>query len=168
MKHILAGLALAALLLFQPPAEAQVAGACPANQFVNVVGNNIPAAACSQPTYANLAGSSFLGALFSFGATTPTHVASAQTTPPALTSCGTSPSISGTDTAGTVTMGTGSPTGCVITFNVAYTTAPHCTVTFRASIVAYTYTVSGAAITTTQTATSSNLLDYVCVAPSGG
>jgi hypothetical protein len=40
------------------------------------------------------------------------------TTAPALTSCGTSPAIVGTDMAGTVTMGT-TPTGCVITFNGA-------------------------------------------------
>jgi hypothetical protein len=49
-------------------------------------------------------------------------------TAPALTSCGTSPAIVGTDVAGTVTMGTGTPTGCVITFNVAYIAAPHCIV----------------------------------------
>jgi hypothetical protein len=48
------------------------------------------------------------------------------TTAPALTSCGTSPAIIGTDLAGTVTMGTGTPTGCVITFNSAKTAAPHC------------------------------------------
>src|SRR5947209_1683614 len=54
------------------------------------------------------------GAYFQFGTATgvPAHVGSAQTTAPALTSCGTSPSIVGTDFAGTVTMGTGTPTGC--------------------------------------------------------
>ena len=54
-KHILGGIALAALLA-STAAHAQVTGACPANQFVSVVGNNIPAAACSQPTVANLSG----------------------------------------------------------------------------------------------------------------
>lgn len=114
---------------------------------------------------------SYLGGLFQFGAatSTPVHVSSAQTTAPALTSCGTSPSISGSDTAGTVTMGTGTPTGCVITFNAAYNTAPHCNVTWRATpLASQSYTVSATAITLTQTATSSNLADYTCVAPAGG
>src|SRR6266446_8338351 len=69
---------------------------------------------------------SYNGSLNQFGTTTPAHVGTAQTTPPALTSCGTSPAITGTDTAGIVTMGTASPTGCVITFNVAYTGTPYC------------------------------------------
>ena len=88
---------------------------------------------------------------------------------PALTSCGTSPAISGSDLAGTVTIGTGAPTGCVITFNVAYTSAPHCTVTWRATaLLSQSYAVSNTAITLTQTATSSDVVDYICVAPSGG
>lgn len=86
-------------------------------------------------------------------------------TAPALTSCGTSPTISGNDYAGTVTMGTGTPTGCVITFNTAYSSAPHCVVTSRTAYgtTALAYTVSTTAITTTQSATSSNLVDYVCI-----
>lgn len=114
---------------------------------------------------------SYIGTLWQFGgaATTPVHVASGQTTAPALTVCGTSPTISGSDFAGTVTMGTATPTGCVITFNVAFNAAPHCTVTWRATpLASQSYTVSTSAITTTQSATSSNLLDYTCVAPAGG
>ena len=96
------------------------------------------------------------------------HIATSGTAP-ALTSCGTSPAIAGTDTAGTVTMGTGTPTGCVITFNTAYTTAPHCTVTWRATpLASQSYAVSTTAITLTQTATDSNVVDYICVAPAGG
>jgi hypothetical protein len=112
----------------------------------------------------------FTGVLFQWGQATsvPSHVASAQTTAPALTSCGSSPAIAGTDTSGTVTMGTGTPTGCVITFNVAYTAAPHCNVTWRTNIASMIYAVSTTAITLTQTATSSNVADYLCVAPSGG
>jgi len=107
--------------------------------------------------------------LITLGNTTPAHLASKQTTAPALTSCGTgSPSIIGTDTAGTVTMGTNA-TGCVITFNAAYTGAPHCNVTWRANMLAsQSYVVSTTAITITQTSTSGNLLDYICVAPAGG
>ncbi len=88
-------------------------------------------------------------------------------TSPALTSCGTSPAIVGGDFAGTVTMGTGSPTGCTITFAVAYTNAPVCTVTWRATpLASQSYTTSTTALTLTQTATSSNLIDYMCAARS--
>lgn len=85
-------------------------------------------------------------------------------TSPALTSCGSSPTISGSDFAGTVTMGTGSPTGCVITFAAVKGAAPHCAVTWRATpLASQSYTTSTTAITLTQTATSSNLIDYICV-----
>jgi hypothetical protein len=89
-------------------------------------------------------------------------------TAPALTSCGTSPAIEGSDLSGTVTMGTGSPTGCVITFNVAYANAPRCTVSWRSNLGTMQYTTSTTAITLTQTATSSNLVDYICTARTGG
>lgn len=90
-------------------------------------------------------------------------------TAPALTSCGTSPTITGNDHAGVVTMGTGSPTGCVITFNVAYASAPICIVSWQAQALAsQSYTVSTTAITLTQTGTSSNTARYICLAQSGG
>lgn len=113
----------------------------------------------------------YTGTLLQFGTATgvPAHVSSAQTTAPALTSCGTSPAIVGTDTAGTVTMGTGTPTGCVITFNVAYTAAPHCVVSWIATpLASQSYATSTAAITLTQTATSSNVVKYACVGQAGG
>ena len=53
-------------------------------------------------------------------------------------------------------MGTGTPTGCVITFNVAYTSTPYCTVTWQATpLASQSYAVANTAITLTQTATSS-------------
>src|SRR5712691_7437115 len=72
------------------------------------------------------------------GTGVPTHLASGQTTAPAVTTCnqgGGSPSILGTDTAGELTTGT-LATSCVITFNVAYTAAPHCVVTWQTSLAA--------------------------------
>lgn len=103
------------------------------------------------------------------GTTTPVHLAFKQTTPPALTSCGTTPSIAGTDAAGTVTMGTGNPAGCVITFNVPYLAPPTCNVTWRANpLAAQSYTMSTTAITLVQTATSSNIVDYDCKARADG
>jgi hypothetical protein len=99
-----------------------------------------------------------------FAGSVTTPRVSASGTAPALTSCGTSPTISGGDLAGTVTMGTGAPTGCVITFATAYSSAPHCVVTWRATPLAtQSYAVSTTAITLTQLATSSNVVDYVCM-----
>jgi hypothetical protein len=120
----------------------------------------------------NIAGTpTFTGTLDQFGAAagTPTHISTAQTTAPALTSCGTSPAITGTDTAGIVTMGTGGPTGCVITFNVAYTGTPYCVVQWIATpLASQSYATSNSAITLTQTATSSNKVQYICVGTAGG
>lgn len=83
---------------------------------------------------------------------------------PVLSSCGTSPTIVGTDLAGRVTMGTGSPTGCVITFNKAKAVAPACNVTWAATpLASQSYAVSTTAITLTQTGTSSNVVFYTCV-----
>lgn len=106
---------------------------------------------------------------FGFAGTLPVHLTSAQITPPALTSCGGgSPGISGTDTVGDVTMGS-SATGCTITFNRAYTSAPHCTVTWQATpLASQSYTVSATAITLTQTSASGNKATYQCIAPVGG
>jgi hypothetical protein len=89
-------------------------------------------------------------------------------TAPALTSCGTSPAISGSDLAGQVTMGTGSPTGCTITFHAAYTSTPYCTVTWQSILASEGYSVSTTAITLTQTGTSSDIVNYTCMARSGG
>jgi hypothetical protein len=81
---------------------------------------------------------------------------------PTLSSCGTSPAISGTDLAGQVTMGTGSPTGCVITFTNTKSNAPYCAVTSQSQLTSFAYSISTSAITTVQTATSSNIINYVC------
>jgi hypothetical protein len=48
-------------------------------------------------------------------------------TAPTLSTCGTSPTISGNDKVGLVTMGTGTPAGCTLSFNGAWdTNAPIC------------------------------------------
>ena len=85
-----------------------------------------------------------------------------------MTSCGTNPAINGTDFAGTVTMGTGTPAACTITFNAAYGNAPHCTVTWESNLATMQYSVSSTAITLTQTPTSSNKVHYICIARGGG
>lgn len=82
---------------------------------------------------------------------------------PALTSCGTTPAITGTDMAGIVTMGT-SATGCVITFAVAYAVTPFCVVTWIATpLASQSYVTATTAITLTQTSTSNNKVQYVCI-----
>lgn len=85
-------------------------------------------------------------------------------TAPALTSCGSGPTISGSDTKGLVTVGTGA-TGCTITFNAAFTATPACTVTSQGAIT-FTYTVSTTAITAANAGIgdlSSTLLNYTCI-----
>jgi hypothetical protein len=47
----------------------------------------------------------------------------------AIGTCGTSPVLTGNDTRGVITLGTGSPTARTVTFSGAYTTAPYCVVT---------------------------------------
>ncbi len=87
------------------------------------------------------------------------------TTAPALTSCGTSPSIVGNDLAGTVTMGTATPTGCQITFNTAKSTAPICVVASQSAPagVAPAYTVAATGISWVQTGLNSNKINYICM-----
>jgi hypothetical protein len=87
---------------------------------------------------------------------------------PVLSACGTSPAISGTDIAGVITMGTGAPGACTLTFGTAYVSAPYCTVTWQGNLASMNYTVSNTAIALTQTGTSSNKVNYVCVGQSGG
>jgi hypothetical protein len=83
--------------------------------------------------------------------------------PPVLTSCGTSPAIVGSDLGGKVTMGTGSPTGCVITFAQTHGVAPNCLVVWAGTpLAAQNYTVTTTAITLVQTGTSSNIVFYFC------
>lgn len=98
----------------------------------------------------NKAGDTMLGRLATAGAA------------PTLSSCGTSPAISGDDEMGEVTMGTGSPTGCTITFAAEFAAAPKCVVTWQANLASMGYSTTTTALTITQTATSSNKVNYYC------
>ena len=133
------------------------------------IGQNTPAAG-SFTTETTTGNQTATGALNTFGTSTsaPAHIGSAQTTAPVPTSCGTgSPSVAGSDTAGIITMGT-SATGCIVTFNRAYTGTPICSVDWQTNLASMVFTVSPSAITLTQTSASGNLVDYFCVAPAGG
>ncbi|HSN25210.1 MAG TPA: hypothetical protein VLT45_02960 [Kofleriaceae bacterium] len=79
---------------------------------------------------------------------------------PALTSCGSSPKLSGTDTAGTITTGA-TATGCVLTFSSAFANTPTCTVSASDGTgVAYQKTASSLQLTTVRPATE---YDYICI-----
>ena len=63
------------------------------------------------------------------GATTIIGDIISEGTAPSVTAgpgCGISPSITGTDTAGTITVGSGTVLSCTVTFNTAYANAPVC------------------------------------------
>lgn len=83
---------------------------------------------------------------------------------PTLSSCGTGPSIRGNNQAGEVTTGTGSPTGCTVTFSTTnpYVSIPSCIVTWGANLAAMSYSVSQTALTLAQTGTSNNKISYFC------
>lgn len=87
-------------------------------------------------------------------------------TAPAVTACGTSPSISGNDKAGVVTIGTGgTATSCTLTFAVAYTAVPHCFVNDRTEILQVNGTPTTSTLTITKTIafSASSVIDYMCV-----
>lgn len=57
------------------------------------------------------------------------HVNTSQPPTPGVANCGTTPSLTGTDTAGEMTEGSGTVTRCDVTFARAYTATPYCTAT---------------------------------------
>lgn len=84
---------------------------------------------------------------------------------PVVTSCGTSPIISGNDAMGQVTVGSITATGCTITFATPYEATPHCQLTNESMSItsALGYSETTAAITVTQaTGLVGDKLDYDC------
>lgn len=84
-------------------------------------------------------------------------------TKPILSSCGTSPSIIGTDTAFTVTVGATTDV-CTITFISPYNTIPTCVVSDQTTSVlnALGYTVSATAVALSKTGLDDELVDVLC------
>jgi len=79
-------------------------------------------------------------------------------------SCGSSPSIAGTDAAGTITAGTGSPTSCTVTFNVAFANAPACTANAQTTTTSLNVaTTTTTAIISSVTLTAGEKINYICV-----
>jgi hypothetical protein len=155
-----AGLAIAnPITLFTGPVPPQGVTANPVAQTQNLSDYNL---------IVNAANTAFAPANVGITPLANGHMVTANN-PPVLTSCGTTPAIVGSDFAGLVTMGTGTPTGCVITFATAYTAVPLCVVTWQGTpLVAQNWTTTATAITLVQTATSSNKVNYICVGQAGG
>ncbi len=87
------------------------------------------------------------------------QLVSVQAQGPALTSCGTGPSLQqgGSSVAGNVTMGSGSPTACTVTFATAFTNTPACIAipaTASAAAVIPTIAASNTAFTVSFSATA--------------
>ena len=82
-------------------------------------------------------------------------------TAPVLTSCGTSPTISGSDVAGIITTGSGATT-CTVTFAATYTTVPSCYFLPIGTATMPVYSVSATAITVA-TSIASTGYSYACI-----
>lgn len=131
---------------------------------IDSANRNVNANTASIGSTINVTGVSTLRANVIAGTTgTNSHIIEAHQTAPVLTSCGTSPSVvTGNDFAGTFTEGS-IATGCVLTFNATFTTAPTCTVIDEGGIV-LSYVLSATTITITNVgAASSTNIDYICV-----
>jgi hypothetical protein len=72
-------------------------------------------------------------------------------TTPTIGSCGTSPTISGTDVSGKITVGSGTVTSCVISFHATLPNAPHGVVLTAANSTAAPGTTTGAYISALST-----------------
>lgn len=87
---------------------------------------------------------------------------------PTLSSCGSSPTVeaNSNNNSGKITMGTGTPTACTVTFSTAYPTKSFCTVTL-ASSYAGTYYISAntasAFTITLGTGINSTSFNYTCI-----
>lgn len=100
------------------------------------------------------------------------HLLSGAGSTPTLSACGTGPTFAGvaSDTAGRVTVGTGPPTACTLTFGAAFATAPICVITpVGATQQPYVSAQSTTAITWTWgAATAGQQFNYTCLALPGG
>lgn len=87
----------------------------------------------------------------------------ASSTNPVLSTCGTSPTMLGSDHHGTVTAGA-TANGCTITFGIPYPVAPTCVISNQSMSVinAMTYAVSASAITVAETGLGGAKFDFIC------
>lgn len=84
---------------------------------------------------------------------------------PAVSSCGTSPSLStgASDNKGTITLGSGTVTACTLTFGTAFTVAPSCNIESNSNAgQPWISSVSGSAVTFSLPYTGATTLSYSC------
>lgn len=91
----------------------------------------------------------------------PNKILSTRTTLPALTTCGTTPSIIGNDTVGKLTTGSAATT-CTVTFTAAYNVAPACVVSAQGTATQPTFTTSTTALTMSVDI-ASTVYNYICM-----
>lgn len=94
------------------------------------------------------------------------QIASNTSTTPIISACGTSPSVSGYDGQGEITVGTGGiATSCTITFGKAWTTAPTCSAYNEGAIlfVRPVTTTTTLVIDAATPLTASGKIKYMCV-----
>lgn len=101
--------------------------------------------------------------IYSLAFSTNSHISTGGVTP-STSSCGTGGGIVGTDTAGTVTGGTGS-TGCTLTFAQPFKNDPVCVISEQTGSVvnALSYTHSTTQLVVTQTGLGTGKFDYHCI-----
>lgn len=86
---------------------------------------------------------------------------------PSVTACGTSPSVSGTDSVGTITVGTGVFTSCTLTFAATWSSTPKCFVNYQGAVavVRATPTTTAVVVDVVSAFAAGSKLDYYCVNP---
>ncbi|MGI9073466.1 MAG: hypothetical protein ACR2JB_19645 [Bryobacteraceae bacterium] len=79
-------------------------------------------------------------------------------------SCGTSPTIAGSDSAGTVVVGSGTPTSCTIPFATAFANPPICTANDNSGFLVLKSSASTTALTlSAQSSFAGDSLSYICI-----
>lgn len=90
-------------------------------------------------------------------------------TPPTVSSCGTSPSVVGSDGAGKVTLGTsiGVDNTCTVTFATAWNTVPSCMANNETQVLLIRTQTTKTVLTLSVAATftDSDVISYLCLAP---
>ncbi len=81
-----------------------------------------------------------------------------------VSSCGTSPALTGNDSAGIIVAGAGTVTSCTVTFSSAFTNAPICTASDNSDFVVIKPTATTTTLTlAAQTSINGDSLSYICI-----
>lgn len=86
----------------------------------------------------------------------------ATSTAPTISSCGVSPSVSGSDNFGSVTAGTGILSSCVVNFGVTWGAAPRCVVSSSTAIASLTVSATTTQLTIGGTSLTGDAINWIC------